>query len=62
MLGLRPEECVYVGDSPFDLQAGHGAGCPAAAALWGMFSEEVLLAEEPEAVCRDVEELRRCLL
>ena len=62
LLGLRPEECLYVGDSPFDLQAGHGAGCPTAAALWGMFPEEVLLAEEPEVVCRDVGELRRCLL
>ena len=34
-LGLRPEECAYVGDSPFDLQAGRGAGCPTAAVLWG---------------------------
>lgn len=62
LLDLRPEECVYVGDSPFDLQAGHGAGCPTAAALWGMFPEGVLLAEKPEIVCRDVGELRGCLL
>ena len=61
-LGLRPEECAYVGDSPFDLQAGRGAGCPTAAVLWGMFPEEVLLAEKPEVACRNVEELRGCLL
>ena len=54
-LGLRPEECAYVGDSPFDLQAGRGAGCPTAAVLWGMFPEEVLLAEKPEVACRNVE-------
>ena len=59
-LGLRPEECAYVGDSPFDLQAGRGAGCPTAAVLWG--PEEVLLAEKPEVACRNVEELRGCLL
>ena len=51
-----------MGDSPFDLQAGRGAGCPTAPVLWGMFPEEVLLAEKPEVACRNVEELRGCLL
>lgn len=26
-LGLRPEECLCVGDSPFDCQSGNAAGC-----------------------------------
>lgn len=46
-LGLSPEECVYVGDSPFDIQAGNAAGCTTIAAQWGMFSSEVLHAENP---------------
>lgn len=50
MLGLAPQHCIYVGDSPFDLQAANGAGCISAAALWGMFPREVLEAEHPALV------------
>lgn len=52
-LGLAPETCLYVGDSPFDMQAGNGAGCATAAALWGMFPQVVLEAERPTYVCAD---------
>ena len=51
LLGLRPETCLYVGDSPFDMQAGNAAGCVTAAALWGMFPRAVLEAESPTYVC-----------
>lgn len=47
-LGLNPEECLYVGDAPFDIQAGKAAHTQTGAALWGMFSPEVLRAEEPD--------------
>ena len=47
LLGVSPAECLYVGDSPYDIQAGNAAGCTTVAALWGMFSREVLLAENP---------------
>ena len=49
-LGLSPAACLYVGDSPYDLQAGNAAGCHTAAATWGMFSERLLRAEEPTYV------------
>lgn len=52
LLGVSPDECLYVGDSPFDMQAGSGAGCATVAALWGMFPEEVLRAQAPSHVCR----------
>lgn len=58
MLGLAPESCAYVGDSPYDMQAGRGAGCLTVAVLWGMFSEDVLRAEGPDVVLRSFEELR----
>ncbi len=51
LLGVSPDECIYVGDSPFDMQAGSGAGCATVAALWGMFSEEVLREQNPTYVC-----------
>lgn len=46
-LGLAPGECIYVGDAPFDIQAGKAAGMPTAAALWGMFPANALRAEVP---------------
>lgn len=57
LLGLRSSECVYVGDSPFDMLAGNGAGCKTVAALWGMFPESVLRAESPDCICASIEEL-----
>lgn len=56
-LGLAAGECPYVGDSPFDLQAGRGAGCSTAAVTWGMFPCGVLEAECPDVVCDDPAEL-----
>lgn len=49
-LGLDPAACLYVGDSPFDMAAGNGAGCIAVAVTWGMFSREVLLEQGPAHV------------
>lgn len=50
-LGLPADACPYVGDSPFDMQAGRGAGCPTVAVTWGMFPPEALEAEGPAWVC-----------
>jgi pyrophosphatase PpaX len=41
-LGLEVDDCVYVGDSPFDMQAARAAGTAALAALWGIFPQEAL--------------------
>ena len=50
-LGVAPGDCWYVGDSPYDLQAGHAAGCDTVAVTWGVFSPEVLAAERPTYTC-----------
>ncbi|MFL5953046.1 MAG: HAD family hydrolase [Gaiellaceae bacterium] len=34
-LGARPEDAVYVGDSPFDMQAANAAGVHAVGVSWG---------------------------
>ena len=57
LLGLPAAACAYVGDSPFDLQAGRGAGCFTVAALWGMFAPDVLAAEGPDAQCASISEV-----
>ncbi len=56
-LGLDPGACLYVGDSPYDIQAGNAAGCMTAAVLWGMFGEGVLRDQKPTFVCNDFDEL-----
>lgn len=49
-LGLRADDAVYVGDSPFDIQAGNSAGVRTVAVTWGAFSRDTLLAAEPSYV------------
>lgn len=56
LLCLPPEECIYLGDSPFDMQAGGSAGCRVIAALWGMFEAEVLAAEKPVSACESFDD------
>lgn len=58
-LGLAPEECLYVGDSPFDMQAGKGAGCPVVAVTWGMFGLPELQAQKPDFIIDTPDELLR---
>ena len=61
LLGYAPSECLYVGDSPFDMQAGNGAGCTTVAVTWGMFSPEVLAASLPSHTIEKPEELAALL-
>lgn len=57
LMGLDASRCLYVGDSPFDMQAGNAAGCATVAALWGMFPPEALAAENPAMACDSLGEM-----
>ena len=57
LLGVAPDACAYVGDSPFDMQAGNAADCTTVAATWGMFAADVLAAENPAVMCSDLGEV-----
>jgi pyrophosphatase PpaX len=54
-LSSRPDEVVFVGDSPFDMRAGRSAGTRTAAALWGPFTRERLGEEAPDFFLEDLE-------
>ncbi|MGZ4431411.1 MAG: HAD family hydrolase [Gaiellales bacterium] len=58
LMGAQPGEAIYVGDAPYDIRAGHAAGVTTAAALWGIFPREALLAEEPDRVYATPSEVR----
>ncbi|MFX0100819.1 MAG: HAD family hydrolase [Candidatus Hodarchaeota archaeon] len=57
MLGLKVSECIMVGDSIYDIQAGNAAGCFTVAVLTGIFSRSELKAEHANLVLEDVSKL-----
>jgi pyrophosphatase PpaX len=57
-LGETPDRAVYVGDSPFDIQAAKAAGTGAIAVTWGaIHPRERLEREHPDAVVDTCKEL-----
>ena len=60
---MRPEETVYVGDSPEDLQMARSAGVRAAIAVLGPFPmERRLRAAKPDLLLESIDELPAALL
>ena len=57
-MGVTAESAVYVGDSPFDVQAAKAAGIASIAVTWGrIHSRERLEREAPDAMVENVKEL-----
>ena len=57
-LGVSPSRCVYVGDSPYDLQAAHAADMPCVGVSWGkFFGRDALLEQMPSVLISDSAEL-----
>jgi pyrophosphatase PpaX len=57
-LGAAPDDAVYVGDAPFDVQAAKAAGLYSVGVSWGgIHGRERLEAEEPDALVDTTEEL-----
>ena len=57
-LGVKQEECLCVGDSPFDLQSGRSAGTKTVAVRYTAFGWEKLLEEgRPDFVIARPQEL-----
>lgn len=57
LLGLRPEKCVYIGESPFDIQAGVASGVFVVAVASGNWSVQSLLDCHPDVLVDDISEL-----
>lgn len=56
-LGAAAGGSIYVGDSPYDIQAGAAAGMATAAVAWGVFGKEALLAAAPDYWLEEPREL-----
>ncbi len=61
-LGRTANGGCYVGDSPFDIQAGQRAGMVTIAVTWGFFGRDDLEAARPDIVCETAAELGQALL
>jgi pyrophosphatase PpaX len=53
-LGYKPEEAVFVGDSPHDIASGNAAGVISIAALWGPFTRSQLEPYHPAYYLDDI--------
>lgn len=60
-LGVRPEEALFVGDSPHDVAAGKAAGTRTAGVLWGPFPREALERAQPDAFLHTQADVLRLL-
>ena len=58
-LDAPPESAAYVGDSVWDMRAGHAAGVTTMAALWGPFSERELAIERPHVMLDEIGDVLR---
>ena len=56
-LGAGPEAAIYVGDSPFDVEAGRAAGTATAAVTWGIFPRADLERSRPTYVLTRPQEI-----
>jgi HAD superfamily hydrolase (TIGR01549 family) len=56
-LGVAVEDCIFVGDSVYDIQCARGAGIPCVAVSYGAGIRELLVAEKPEILLDSPEDL-----
>lgn len=61
-LGVRMEDCIYVGDSEVDLETAKNCRIPCVSVTWGFRSRELLESLGAERTAEDAEELYETLL
>jgi HAD superfamily hydrolase (TIGR01509 family) len=59
VFGAKPGECLFVGDSAADMEAGKRAGVKTCAVLWGYGQRDELLKWSPDYVIERPQELAR---
>lgn len=60
-LGVKPEECLYVGDTGTDMQTGMAARMATAGVLWGFRTKEELKANKAKYLVNKPEEILEIL-
>jgi HAD superfamily hydrolase (TIGR01509 family) len=58
LFGVKPEDCLFIGDSPTDMEAGRRAGVKTCGVLWGYGRREDMARWEPDYWAEHPSELR----
>lgn len=61
LLGAKPEEALYIGDSEVDMQTARNAKIPVAAVSWGFRDKEDVAPYKPEIYAKTPKELAKLL-
>ena len=59
--GVKPEECMYVGDTNVDMMTGNRAGMFTVGVLWGLRDRQELIEHHAHALAEKPEDLMRLL-
>ena len=57
LFGVRPEECIYLGDTNTDMQTGKNAGMFTIGVLWGFRDKQELIDNHADAIVSKPEEV-----
>ncbi len=61
-LGLKKEECIYIGDTEVDINTAKNAGTKSLGVTWGFRSRESLEHEEADHIASDISEMTDIIL
>ena len=61
LVGATPDNAVFIGDSPHDIESGRAAGVHTIGVTWGAFSREEMERAGADVVVHDVEGMRRAI-
>lgn len=56
-LGIKPDECLFVGDTDVDMQTAANSGCSSVGVLWGYRTREVLQAAGAKFIAKTADEV-----
>ena len=57
--GIKPEECMYIGDTNVDMMTGNRAGAFTVGVLWGFRTREELVKNHAHALAEQPKDLLR---
>ena len=60
-LQVKPEECLYIGDTGTDMKTGKNAGLRTVGVLWGFRGKEELVENGADVIIEKPQELLNCL-
>lgn len=58
-LKIKHDECIYIGDQPYDIMAAREAGVKVIGVTWGSGNREILESYEPHIILAKPEELEK---